>query len=513
MLNGKRELVELKQAKLELLEAEAERRRSLPHLYRFPFYKWSWEFFNSRNKLLFLTAGNQLSKSWTQYRKVIEWATNKDLWPELWPHRTPSVFWYLLPTSAVADLEIRKKVIPEILPCGKYKDHPTYGWKTVKNGRGQIAEIQFNSGVSVVFKSYETDVDALQTGTVDYLAFDEELPVDLWPELQARVRATKGYISGVFTPTKSQQFWYDVMEGTGEKEKLPTAHKITASLYDCLTYSDGRPSFWTNEDIERIIAESPSEDEVQRRVFGRFIINKEMLRYPAFNESENIGRGGEIPKDWLWFAGIDGGSGSIRDPATIVFVAVRPDYKLGRVAKMWLGTPENIAGEDKNTTAADVLHKYLEMKGETPIIAAYYDSQDIDMGIIAQREGIPIIKAQKNKDLGDGTLNSLFKNRMLEIDPVPLARNLVHELTHLRVDHVKRTHRQSDDLVDALRYCTVLIPWDFNGVIGKATPKEEKNIPTTDEIFKDRRLAWAKDEDEFDILKQIEEVNREYEGF
>jgi len=98
-----------------------------------------------------------------------------------------------------------------------------------------------------------------------------------------RTAATDGLISGVFTPTLSQQFWYDVMEKRGQKgERFPRAHKITASLYDSQTYEDGTPSPWTNERITRILNSLPSDDEIQRRVYGRFIMDKRGLVIRAF---------------------------------------------------------------------------------------------------------------------------------------------------------------------------------------------------------------------------------------
>jgi len=122
--------------------------------------------------MLFLTAANQISKSSSQIRKMIHLATAKDTWPKIWKTK-PLTFWYLYPSLLVASKEVEKKWIPEFLPRGKYKDHPVYGWKLEKDG-GLITGIHFNSGVTIVFKSYSTNEALLQTGTVWYLAFDEE---------------------------------------------------------------------------------------------------------------------------------------------------------------------------------------------------------------------------------------------------------------------------------------------------------------------------------------------------
>src|SRR6185295_15948148 len=81
---------------------ERKRRENLPHIYGFPWYSWAKDFFDSTNRFNFLCAANQISKSSTQIRKAIHWATEKSLWEGLWPGRNVSQFWYLYPTRPVA---------------------------------------------------------------------------------------------------------------------------------------------------------------------------------------------------------------------------------------------------------------------------------------------------------------------------------------------------------------------------------------------------------------------------
>jgi phage terminase large subunit-like protein len=487
-----------------------EMREGLPHLYGFPFYPWSREFFDSRSPMMFLTAGNQISKSSTQIRKVIHWATAKDLWPTLWKSK-PLVFWYLYPSLIVSTKEVQKKWIPEFLPRGKFKSHPVYGWKEEKDGN-IITAIHFNSGVSILFKSYSTNESLLQTGTVWYLAFDEELPEHLWPELVMRVAATDGYISGVFTPTLSQQFFFDIMEKRGEVgERFPRAHKITASLFDSQVYEDGTPSPWTKERITRIINSLPSDDEIQRRVYGRFIINKRGLKYPSFNKQYNVIKSGAVPKDWLWYYGIDSGSGGFEQghPAAICGVAVSPDFKRGRVVELWRGTPENVEGDDKNTTAGDIVAQFVKMKKDKSTLAgARYDFADKDLEVIASRNGVHLDKADKSHEYGEGLLNTLFKNQLLDIDDKEENDQLVLELMSLRKDQKKQ--KAIDDCVDALRYAVTAIPWDLSVISDKFEVKaERKPLSIADERLIARREGfYTKDQDE--VEQEIQELNELY---
>ena len=216
----------LKQAKLK--EQKILLIQNLPHRYAWKWYTWARTFFESRNKQNFLCAANQISKSSTQIRKCIDWATNVELWSELWD-RPPTLFWYLYPDRKVATAEFELKWEKEFLPRGEFKEHERYGWRKVYE-RGAIDYIEFNTGVRVYFKSYGQDVQNLQTGTVYAIFCDEELPEDLYGELDARLNASGGYFHMVFTATLGQDFWRRCMEPEeGDEVVFPAAHKQTVS--------------------------------------------------------------------------------------------------------------------------------------------------------------------------------------------------------------------------------------------------------------------------------------------
>ena len=136
-----------KQAELALIQRRLELQELLPHRYGMPWYTWAYEFYVSRNKMNFLCAGNQVSKSSTQIRKCIEWATNTELWPELWPDTLskPNAFWYFYPSKDVIDDEFKLKWM-QFLP--KDKEHPVYGWQEFRD-RGKVVRIEFKSGMTV----------------------------------------------------------------------------------------------------------------------------------------------------------------------------------------------------------------------------------------------------------------------------------------------------------------------------------------------------------------------------
>ena len=434
-----------------------ERRRieeGLPHLYGHPHYPWSRQFMESRNPNQFIVAANQIGKSSTQLRKVIHWATATELWPSLFK-RTPRVFWYLYPTKDTCLNELDSKIIPEWLPRNEFKDHPQYGW-SVKYMNKYPYKLTFNSGVQLYFKTYAQDVHALQASTVDYIAFDEELPEELYDELSLRREAVDGYMSGVFTATRSQELWRKAFEEQGtENETFKGALKIQVSMYDCMFDEFGIPTHWTEEKINRVKNNCKSEQEIQRRVYGRFVQDTG-LKYPSFNRRLNVKSPSPIPSTWVYYSGVDIGGGGEGHPAAIAMIAVAPDYKSARVIKGWRG-PKGV-----DTSSADILEQHTMMRGNLPMRGQYYDYHSRDFFIIASRRGESFIRAEKSQELGVSMLNVLFKNDMLSIDDIPELESLSTEFMTLREDVAKRHAR--DDFIDALRYAVSQIPWDWSAI-------------------------------------------------
>lgn len=466
----------------ELLKKRKEIKTSLPHLYLFKDYEWSKAFFESENKQCFLTAANQIGKSSIQIRKMIHWATNKNLWPRLWPHMTPNLFWYLYPTSEVATVEFYTKWM-QFLPKNGAENSKIYGWKVEKKKDKDIKAIHFNSGVSIYFKTYMQQVQNLQSGTVFYVACDEELPVSYFPELQARTRATNGYFSLVFTATTGQIYWYKCMERQGMPDEThKNAFKLQVSLYDCQKYIDGSLSHWTDKVIKQAINECPTDAEVQRRIYGKFV-KATGLKYPSFNFDNNVKEKASIKRNQVYGSVDIGSGGESGHPAAITFIAVNEDFTKGELFLSW-------RGDGVVTSSGDILQKYLSLKKEHKfsIVSQVYDWASADFSIVAQKASEYFEKANKKKEEGDSLLNTLFKFQMLDIiTDHEDAEKLIEELISLDIE-TKKTHAK-DDLIDSLKYNAMQIPWDFSKLplpsfLNKK--KQKKQIITVDD---ERKLA------------------------
>ena len=507
--------------KYELLLEQKRIEDGLPHLYSFKWYRWARRVFEARDKEIFLVAANQLSKSSTAIRKNIHWATSPDLWPELWPgllrSNKPNLFWYFYPNLATATTEFETKWADQFLPRNEYKNHPVYGWKDEWE-KGYIHSIKFNTGVQIQFKTYTMKVKDIQASSVYMITCDEEMPVDFLAEIKSRLNATDGYLLHVFTATLGQMHWQMAMEPpTKAEEKHPDALKLQVSLYDSQEYEDGSPSPWTDEKIKRAIANCPTDAEIQRRIYGRFI-KSEGLRFEAFNLEKNMTEGHPLPASWSVYASVDIGSGGQSGhPAAICFLAVSPDNKQGRVFRAW-------RGDGIPTTAADILEKYRELRGKLPVLRQIYDWGSKDFFNYATRIGEAFEPADKKQDAGVGLLNTLFKSGILKLHRGdPEIGKLVQELMSLPVEIDKRNAK--DDLCDALRYCVMAVPWDFSDV--EISPSVQEDLkkeaaPIAVKSPQEIRREWfmglneSKDEsqdigEEFDFWSdQLEGNNSEY---
>jgi hypothetical protein len=509
------------------LEQQIAAQKALPHLYGMPWYSWAWEFFSCRERVALLTAANQISKSSTQIRTCVEWATNKKLWRELWPDLPeggiPNLFWYFYPDQTTAEQEFEAKW-KQFLP--RDTDHPDSGWKSsiVKGTR----VIKFNSGVSVYLRTYGQDIYNLQSGSVYALFADEEMPVDYYDELSKRLLATNGYFRMVFTATLGQDLWRRAMEPTPEeirdgKEFLPFAWKKTVSLYDSMAYHDGTPSPWTAEKIRFAEAMCSSELEIQKRIHGRFIIVGGR-KYPNFDTRMHYCKPHPYPASWLLYASVDYGSGEKdeglesraqgtayeRHPSALLHLLVSPDFRKGRVVKAW-------RGDGIRTTQGDLVERHIRFKqGSRAPTQQVYDWSATDFYTIATARGESFIKADKSHEKGEDLINLLFKHSalLLEADD-PEIMKLGGELGSLQNKTNKKVAK--DDLIDALRYAVMTVPWDIEGICGGMSLLPDPNVPPplspeAQEIENRRNFgSSSKKEDEWpDVESEMDELNGMY---
>lgn len=438
--------------------------------------------------------------STTNIIKLITICTEKERWEKLWDLKVtgvPNLFWYLYPSQDLINIEFEVKW-KKYLPKGKMKDDVVYGWTELRDGKDTVG-IKFNSGIILEFKGYSQKLINIQSVTLFAVFTDEEMPFAYYAELRARLSATHGYFNMVFTATIGQDEWRRAVEERGENETFKEAFKRTISLYDCLQYANGEPGQYTERRIRQIINEYPDEAEINRRVFGRFAISEGLI-YSSFSPRINVVKPYDIPNDWKIVASMDMGSGGSNHKAAIAFMAVRPDRKKACIFKGWKGNSK------ETTTEKDVIDRYVEMKRGLKVISTTYDYAAKELATIASSLGIGLSKANKSHSLGEGLLNTLFKNQMLDIFDIPELRPAITEL--MTVKHSTLKNKRDDDLTDVFRYLVCMFQWAFSDI------KDDVIIKPEPGSREEGRLALKegrKNVVSIDVQSEMDEWNEHFE--
>ncbi len=162
--------------------------------------------------------------------------------------------------------------------------------------------------------------------------------------------------------------------------------------------------------------------------------------------------------------------------SAITFVAVRPDFKMGRVFRGWHSGKEI-------TTAAMVVDKVMEMSTGLNIASIRYDWACADFYTIAQGMGLYVEPAEKGHSIGESTANVLLRTEMLAIYDLPELEPLHRQLLTVRRTTAKRS--AIDDAVDSFRYSVSSVPWDFSDLSAMHRPKA---------VFRNLRMRLRKQE-------------------
>lgn len=422
------------------------------------------------------------------------------------------MFLYLYPDGRTGTTEFHEKWEKVYLPKGEMKKHPVWGWKVeFDRSTKHVEAIRFNSGVTILWRYYTQKPSSMQAISIDFVGGDEEIPLGHWDELMVRTSAKAGLGSGlvatVFTATLGQPFLFDTMERQGhDDEKFPEAFKRQVSLYDCLYYVDGTPSqVFTKKRIEEdIIPMYSTENEIKRRVYGRFVKDSGLL-YGDFSGTLNVEPYDKsMIEGWQVYAGIDYGSGGASGhPSSIAFVAVDAIFFTARVMFVWKS--EKAPNGYIRTTQADLLKKFEELKKTLNVEPhSYFDWHAVDLGILALRDGISMLPANKNYDHGVGLLNSLFKSQQLKVftgEGSGDTSHLVQELETVNSETPKKNRK--DDCADALRYalssCPMLITKHVAGkkpVSGKEVTCKRMRFYQGLDLGPEQEKPWGEDMDE-----------------
>jgi hypothetical protein len=266
---------------------------------------------------------------------------------------------------------------------------------------------------------------------------------------------------------------------------------------------------WTKERIEAAKRSCMNENEVQRRIMGKFVVDSGLL-FPQFDEEKHVKPYHPLPAGWEIYAGLDYGTGGNAHPAAIVVCGINPQHTQVRVMRAW-------RGDKQNTTAQDIVNEYLEITKGLNVSVAYYDygPGGRDIGTIATRLGLPFEPADKGNETGRAIIQSLLKNNAIAIydsDDIGIQQvlqtgKLVDEFI-TGVEKSDKRAQRNDDLLDALRYCLSKIGFDWDAMTFGVKEEVKPKAMTIDEM---RKQGYKEEESELNVEEEFEFWQEQFE--
>jgi phage terminase large subunit-like protein len=291
---------------LALLLSEAERRERENRLARYKPYAKQREFHNAGleyRERLFM-AGNQLGKTWSSAYEIAIHTTGR--YPDWWRGKVwnRGVKGYAGSKSGLLVRDGMQKLL--------LGEPGSWGTGTIPGA--SIVNITRAAGVSdlvdavtvrhesgdisrLLLKTYDQGRERWQADTVDFVAFDEEPPLDIYTEGLTRTNATRGIVWQTFTPLLGMsdvvlRFLEPHPDDKGALDRIV----VNMTIRDAEHYSEA--------ERERIIASYPAHER-EARANGVPIMGEGRV-FP-FDERAIIIDPFEIPDFWPRIVGMDFG--------------------------------------------------------------------------------------------------------------------------------------------------------------------------------------------------------------
>ena len=291
----------------------------------------------------------------------------------------------------------------------------------------------------LTFKSYDQGREKWQGTARHFIHLDEEPPMPIWSESFIRTATTKGHIILTFTPLKGMSEVVDaVMAGKQEVKIGNTTRTVEIGFYqsgwkDC--------PHLTEDDMFELLAGIP-EYEREARMEGKPSVGRGRI-YP-FKESDITVEPFELPKEWLYFYGMDFGW---RNTAA-VFFAVDPntetyyiydEYKAGELPISEHAVNIKMRGGEWQNGVADPAGNQSQRDGDNYLNL-----------FRSPPNSLKLTDADNSVEAGLQDCLNLFRTGKLKIfTSCPM---ILHEASRYARDDKGKVIKKDDHLLDAARY-------------------------------------------------------------
>ncbi len=284
--------------KLQLINAEIERRKKNDHLSRYNsgrvVHKKQMQFHKCKKKNRWVFGGNRSGKT--------ECGAVETVWLARGIHpykkNKPISCWVVSLSKQVQRDVAQAKILHYLRPdwidsvvmSSGRQDSAESGaidFIMVKNVFGSLSKIGF--------KSCDQGREKFQGSSLDFVWFDEEPPYDVYQECRMRVLDRRGEVFGTMTPLKGLTWVYDEIY-------LNSKHDENVWHVE-MEWADN--PYLNKEEIEAMTL-SMSQEELETRRYGKFMQCGGLV-YSEFDESVHVIEPFLVPKEWQDNISIDPG--------------------------------------------------------------------------------------------------------------------------------------------------------------------------------------------------------------
>lgn len=211
-----------------------------------------------------------------------------------------------------------------IIPLFKSLMPPKY----LKNGSWddsyskQFRTLTLANGSTVEFMSYEQDTEKFAGTSRHFVHYDEEPPLHIFNECNARLVDTGGSWWISMTPVEGLTWTFEKIYEPGKSGKFVNKFVVEADMLD-------NPHI-TKEAAENYLS-GLDDDERKAREHGTYV-QLGGLVYKTFNEETHVIEPVLPPKEWLWYQSLDHG---YNNPTACLWHAVSPDNRIITFAEIY----------------------------------------------------------------------------------------------------------------------------------------------------------------------------------
>lgn len=330
------------------------------------------------------------------------------------------------------------------------------------------------NGSTVEFMSYEQDTEKFAGTSRHFVHYDEEPPLHIFNECNARLVDTNGYYWVSMTPVEGLTWTFEKIYEPGTEGKDKNIGVVEADMLD-------NPHI-TPEAAELYLS-GLDEDERKAREHGTYV-QLGGLVYKRFNLERHVVEPYIPPKDWRWYCSLDHGYNA---PTAVLWHAVSPLNYVVTFDEWYYNekTLDEVAAAIKEK---DIAHgKTPEYYVADPAIAQRSAHKGTSIQTEYAMRGLYFALGNNDVDTGVMKVQTYLKDSVLDGKPYyTITENCVNYIKEMRKLRWKtfaskkmqfnnnpqeKIHKKDDHACDSARYFFTFLP-----DLSPAMIKEEKAL-------------------------------------